>query len=148
MCCIFIFSPFSKYRLKPLESGGWELCIHSKLANIAAADGWVYTGDLAEEKANGLVWCGRKDDMILKNGVNIYPIEIENELLQFPEVEDACVVGKQDAIKGEIIVAFITSQSLTPLSAETIKSFLENTLPTLKIPDKIYQIEKLVNQIL
>ncbi len=132
-----------KYKLFFLDNQNYELCIDSKLANVVAKDGWVYTGDLVkEDKENGLVWCGRKDDMILKNGVNIYPIEIENEFLRIDGIEDVFVLGEKDTIKGEILVAFITTKLNTALSEDAIKSILKEKLSPVKIPEKIHKIDK------
>lgn len=130
-----------KYRLNPLPSGGKELLIQSHLANISTGS-WIHTGDLAEEDNFGnLTWCGRKDNMILKGGTNIYPEEIENELLRNPAIEDAFVKGQKENIKGEIIIAYVKMRPAFDFDEEEIKDKLKQFLSGIKIPDKIYKTE-------
>ncbi|HEY2222599.1 class I adenylate-forming enzyme family protein, partial [Actinomycetospora sp.] len=71
-------------------------------------DGWYRTGDLARADANGyLTICGRTKEMIIRGGENIYPAEIENVLLDAPDVGDAAVVGQAHPDLGEVPVAFV-----------------------------------------
>jgi acyl-CoA synthetase (AMP-forming)/AMP-acid ligase II len=128
-----------QYRLKPLPGGSKELLIRSQLANISPGE-WLHAGDLAEEDENGnLTWCGRKDNMIIKNGVNIYPAEIENALLRLDSIEDAYVTGEEDNLKGEIIIAFVRLDPSLQFDEQKIKEALRKFLPGIKIPDKIIQ---------
>ncbi|MGB3005350.1 MAG: class I adenylate-forming enzyme family protein [Chitinophagaceae bacterium] len=128
-----------KYRLEPLPAGGKELLIQSHLANIST-DSWIHTGDLAEEDKQGyLSWCGRKDNMILKGGVNIYPAEIENEMHRIGSIEDVLVMGQKENLKGEIIIAFVKMKPATDFNEQQLKNQLKQFLPGIKIPDKIYQ---------
>lgn len=125
-----------KYRLAPLPTGGYELLLQSGLSNISTSDGWLHTGDLAEESSMGnLNWCGRKDNMIIKNGVNIYPEEIEQALLRIPAIEDAHVTGQKDSQKGEIIVALIKMRPGSHFNAANITESLKVQLAGIKIPD-------------
>ena len=67
------------------------------------ADGWFHTGDLARRDEEGFYYiAGRQKDMLISGGVNVYPAEIEAELLLHPAVQDAAVVGVPDATWGEI----------------------------------------------
>jgi acyl-CoA synthetase (AMP-forming)/AMP-acid ligase II len=69
-------------------------------------DGWLRSGDMGRRDAEGFVYlAGRKKDMIIRGGENIYPIEIETVLSNFPGVLDAAVVGKPDEHWGEVVVA-------------------------------------------
>ncbi|MBL7748428.1 MAG: long-chain fatty acid--CoA ligase, partial [Chitinophagaceae bacterium] len=127
-----------KYRLASLPAGGYELLLQSGLSNISTGNGWLHTGDLAAEDSKGnLVWCGRKDNMIIKNGVNIYPEEIEAALLRLPSIEDAYVKGEKDTRKGEIIIAIVKMKPGCYFTESEIKESLKATLPGIKIPDKI-----------
>jgi acyl-CoA synthetase (AMP-forming)/AMP-acid ligase II len=128
-----------QYRLEPQPGGGKELLIRSHLANISAFE-WLHSGDLAEEDENGnLIWCGRKDNMIIKNGVNIFPAEIENALLRLDSIEDVYVTGEEDNLKGENIIAFVKSNPSLHFDEQKIKEGLKSFLPGIKIPDKIIQ---------
>jgi acyl-CoA synthetase (AMP-forming)/AMP-acid ligase II len=126
------------YRLNQLSDGGNELLINSGLANIKSKDGWIHTGDLVMTNENGLlIWCGRKDDMIIKNGVNIYPVEIEKHILAMPEIEDCLVTRDKHPVKGNIIIAYIKLHSTALISDSEIKEKLLLSLPAIKVPDKI-----------
>ncbi|MBK6938106.1 MAG: acyl--CoA ligase [Chitinophagaceae bacterium] len=130
-----------KYRLQPLSSGGKELLIQSPLANLGS-DSWLHSGDLAEYDEDGnLTWCGRKDNMIIKNGINIYPSEIENAMHQLPGFDDVFVKGEDDDAKGEIIVAIVKLKADFLFDEEQTKNQLKKFLPTIKIPDKIVRTE-------
>lgn len=131
-----------KYRLAPLPAGGYELLLQSGLSNISTSNSWLHTGDLAAEDSKGnLFWCGRKDNMIIKNGVNIYPEEIEAALLRLPSIEDAYVKGEKDIHKGEIIIAIVKMKTSCYFTESEIKESLRTILPGIKIPDKITETD-------
>ncbi|MEO8054833.1 MAG: long-chain fatty acid--CoA ligase [Acidobacteriota bacterium] len=72
------------------------------------AEGWFHTGDLAKKDADGFFTiAGRKKDMLISGGVNVYPAEIEAVLFQHPRVKDVAVVGVPDTKWGEAGVAFV-----------------------------------------
>ncbi len=69
---------------------------------------WYLTGDRARRDADGYFWfIGRKDDVIKSSGYRIGPFEVENALMEHPAVLDAAVVGKPDAVRGQIVKAFV-----------------------------------------
>lgn len=71
-------------------------------------DGWYLSGDLASRDAQGYLWfVGRADDMIKSAGHLIGPFEVESAMIEHPAVAEAAVIGKPDAIMGEIIKAFV-----------------------------------------
>ncbi len=71
-------------------------------------DGWLYTGDLGEIDGDGHLFVrGRKKDLIIVGGYNVYPREIEEVLQEHPAVLEAAVVGKPDSYRGEILLAFV-----------------------------------------
>ena len=74
----------------------------------AFMDGWFKTGDIATRSADGYyTLCGRRSDLIISGGFNIYPREIEEFLGEQPEIAEAAVVGEPDRARGEIPVAYI-----------------------------------------
>lgn len=74
-----------------------------------APDGWHRTGDLMREDADGNLWfVSRLKDLILRNGSNISPVEVEQVLLADPAVQDAAVVGVPDAVLGQRVIGFVT----------------------------------------
>jgi acetyl-CoA synthetase len=71
-------------------------------------DDWIVTGDLGRRDRDGYFWFeGRAGDMIKSAGYRIGPFEVESALLKHPAVAEAAVVGKSDAMRGEIVKAFI-----------------------------------------
>ncbi len=108
------------------------------MTNIKSDSGWIHTGDLVIKDEKGLlIWCGRKDDMIIKNGVNIYPVEIEKHLLSMAEIEDAFVTKEKHSVKGEIIIAFVKLFSGVSVSVEEINTRLRQVMASIKVPDRI-----------
>jgi malonyl-CoA/methylmalonyl-CoA synthetase len=74
------------------------------------ADGWFRTGDLAERSADGYYTLrGRRTDLIISGGFNIYPMEIEEVLLEQPGVREVAVCGVPDERRGEVPVAYIVA---------------------------------------
>lgn len=72
------------------------------------ADGWYLSGDLARRDADGYFWfVGRQDDLIKSSGHLVGPFEVESALLEHPAVAEAGVIGKPDAIAGQIVKAFV-----------------------------------------
>ncbi|WP_067728823.1 class I adenylate-forming enzyme family protein [Oceanobacillus damuensis] len=70
--------------------------------------GWIYIGDMAAWDENEFVTIvGRKDDMIVSSGENIHPVQVEEILNQHPKVAESVVVGVQDAVRGESVVAYV-----------------------------------------
>lgn len=131
--------PFTgiQYCLSALPGGGEELLLRSRLANISTGSGWLHTGDLVQKLTDGsLLWCGRKDNMIIRNGINIYPNEIEMHLLKNPAVEDVLVTGVKDDTRGEKIVAFVKMKTGQCFDADAIKQRLKQFLAGAKIPDE------------
>jgi acetyl-CoA synthetase len=71
--------------------------------------GWYQAGDLARRDADGYFWfVGRADDLIKSSGHLIGPFEVESALMEYPAVAEAGVIGKPDAMAGELVKAFVT----------------------------------------
>ncbi len=93
--------------------------------------GWFRTGDLARCDEDGFYSvAGRRKEMFISGGVNVYPAEIEGELLQHPDVSDAAVLSVPDETWGEVAVAFVVSA----VSAEQLSAFLGSRLSKYKLP--------------
>lgn len=98
-------------------------------------DGWFHTGDLARRDPEGFFTiAGRRKDMLISGGVNIYPAEIEGELLLHPAVQDAAVVGVPDPTWGETGVACVVLRPGHSVSGDELVEFLGRTLARYKIP--------------
>jgi fatty-acyl-CoA synthase len=108
------------------------------------ADGWFHTGDLARRDEDGFFYiAGRKKDMLISGGVNIYPAEIEGELLLHPAVKDAAVTGIPDATWGEVGAAFVVLREGMAASESDLAAFLATKLAKYKIPRRWVFIDAL-----
>ncbi len=107
------------------------------------AEGWFHTGDLARRDAGGFFYiAGRKKDMIISGGVNVYPAEIEAELLLHPRVRDAAVVGIPHPTWGEVGIAFLVAGDEPP-AVEEVTAFLEARLARYKVPREFVFVDVL-----
>jgi fatty-acyl-CoA synthase len=107
-------------------------------------DGFFHTGDLARRDAEGFFTiAGRRKDMLISGGVNVYPAEIEGELLLHPAVQDAAVVGIPDATWGEVGVAFVVTRPGATLSKPDLLAFAETRLARYKLPKEVVFVDSL-----
>jgi fatty-acyl-CoA synthase len=98
------------------------------------AKGWLHTGDLGLMDARGYVTVtGRVKEMIIRGGENHFPKEIENCLLEYPDVAEVAVVGLPDEKWGELIGAFIRSSK--PIDIEKLKKYCRRSLSPQKTPN-------------
>jgi malonyl-CoA/methylmalonyl-CoA synthetase len=105
-------------------------------------EGWFRTGDLAVRSPDGYyTLCGRKSDLIISGGFNIYPREIEEFLLEQPEIVEAAVAGRPDTIRGEVPVAYVALRS--PLDAAELARRCSEKLASFKTPRAFRFVEKL-----
>ncbi|MGD0253046.1 MAG: long-chain fatty acid--CoA ligase [Verrucomicrobiota bacterium] len=101
-------------------------------------NGWLLTGDVGYRDADGYYYItDRKKDMLLVNGINVYPREIEEVIYQFPGVKEAAVVGVPDPRKGEQPVAFITAAEGQTLDEKALQQFIRSKLADYKLPKQI-----------
>lgn len=107
-------------------------------------EGWFYTGDLATIDENGYVRIvGRKKEMIIKGGFNIYPRELEETLHQHPAVLEAAVIGLPDAIFGELTYACVVLREGETSNEEELLAFMKERFVKYKIPDKFLILDEL-----
>jgi acyl-CoA synthetase (AMP-forming)/AMP-acid ligase II len=140
-------------RLAPNEVG--ELCIRGpsifkgyfkrpKATAEALAGGWFHTGDTACLDAEGFVFLrGRKKEMIIVAGENVYPIEVENALCAHPAVQEAAVFGKPDAALGEVVHAAVVLRAGEKLAERELKAFAHERLAAFKLPRTIRFLARL-----
>ncbi len=106
--------------------------------------GWFLPGDLASVDASGYVTLkGRKKDMIIRGGVNIYPPEIESVLLSDPRIAEAAVVGFPSAAMGEEIAAFVVPRPGEAPDAASLEALCRSRLAPYKVPKRIELIADL-----
>ena len=99
---------------------------------------WLLTGDIGHVDADGYYFItDRKKDMLLVNGINVYPREIEEVLYQFKGVKEAAVIGVTDARKGEQAVAFLSMNEGASLDEKALLQFVRERLADYKVPKKV-----------
>lgn len=106
-------------------------------------NGWVYTGDLAKQDEEGYIYIvGRKKNMIIVGGENVFPVEVEQYLARFPGVKEACVFGVPDYKWGESIKAIITLDSDT-IDLDLLHEYIWKNLSGVKRPKKIIVVDQI-----
>lgn len=98
-------------------------------------DGWLRTGDLAHRDAQGLFYLhGRRDDVINCAGRKFAPMEVENCILQMPEVHEVAVIGMPHPVLGQVVKAFVVLKGGTSLHAKAVTRHCARNLPSHKVP--------------
>jgi len=98
-------------------------------------NGWLHTGDLAEMDERGYVKIvGRKKDMVIVGGVNVYPREIEEYLIENPEIQEVAVVGVPDEDLGEVVAAAVVPTENADLTPQDVVDFLYGRVASSKVP--------------
>ena len=108
-------------------------------AEALDADRFYYTGDLGVLDADGyLKLVGRKKEMYIRGGYNIYPVEVEAVLVEHPQVAHAAVVGIPDEVLGERGVAYIVPRDASaPPDAQEVRAFVARQIADYKVPDRV-----------
>lgn len=109
-----------------------------KATNEVLADGWLFTGDMAQEDEDGFIYLvDRKKDVIISGGENLYPVQIEDFLRSNDAVKDVAVIGLPDQRLGEIAAAIIELKpECSGVTEEDINTFCKS-LPRYKRPHRI-----------
>ena len=105
---------------------------------------WFRTGDLGTEDDDGY-FCivDRKKDMIIVNGMNVYPRIVEEVLYKHPAVREAAVIGEPDELHGEIPVACIALRDGTSLTAAEVRAYCRENLGRHEVPKKVFFMPEL-----
>jgi malonyl-CoA/methylmalonyl-CoA synthetase len=120
-------------------AGYWK---REDATHAAFIDGWFKTGDIAEHSQDGYYTLrGRRSDLIISAGFNIYPREIEEFLMEQPEVAEAAVVAAPDRVRGEVPVAFLVTRG--PFDAGSLEARCREKLASFKVPRRFERIDKL-----
>jgi len=107
-------------------------------------DGWLHTGDLATVDEDGyFAIVGRKKDMIIRGGYNVYPDEVDDVLMGHEGILEAATIGVPDEGKGELVKSFVVSQPGTSLTEDTVRDFCREHLAAYKVPSEVEFLEEL-----
>jgi long-chain acyl-CoA synthetase len=133
--------------LGPGETG--EVCVRGsnvmlgywkqprETAEVMRGD-WLLTGDIGHVDDDGFYYItDRKKDMLLVNGINVYPREIEEVIYKFPGVKEVAVIGVRNARKGEEPVAFVSAQDGLKLEQGPLLEYMRDKLADYKVPKNI-----------
>ena len=131
-----------QFRGPHVAAGYWD--DPEATAEAIDADGWFSTGDMARTDKDGFFYiAGRAKDLFISGGVNVYPAEVENQLLQHPGVADAAVVGVPHPTWGEVGIAFVVPVPEAAVSPEVLAVFLGTRLARYKIPKSFELVDEL-----
>jgi malonyl-CoA/methylmalonyl-CoA synthetase len=120
-------------------SGYWQ---RAEATRASFVDGYFKTGDLAIRSPDGYyTLCGRSGDLIISAGFNIYPREMEEFLQEQPEVAEAAVVGRPDAVRGEVPVAYVVLKE--QIAVEILEARCRDKLASFKIPRQFIAVDRL-----
>jgi long-chain acyl-CoA synthetase len=107
-------------------------------------DGWLHTGDVGSFDANGyLTLRDRSKDLIISGGMNIYPREVEEVLLQHPAVRAVSVVGRPDPEWGEAVVAFVVADGAAPPTTDELDRTCLDRIARFKRPKEYRFVDAL-----
>jgi acyl-CoA synthetase (AMP-forming)/AMP-acid ligase II len=114
-------------------------------AQVLSPDGWLTSTDLGYTDPDGnLILVGRANDMYIRGGYNVYPLEVENVLAEHPRVDKVAVVGVPAPVIGEIGVAFVVPlPGGDPPSIEELRTWTRQRLADYKAPDRVELVEEL-----
>jgi long-chain acyl-CoA synthetase len=100
---------------------------------------WFRTGDLGTEDDDGYFYIvDRKKDMIIVNGMNVYPRMVEELLYKHPAIREAAVVGERDELHGEIPIAFVSLREGASVTPAEVRAYCRNNLGRHEIPRKVF----------
>jgi malonyl-CoA/methylmalonyl-CoA synthetase len=103
-------------------------------------NGWFRTGDLATRSGDGtFTLLGRKSDLIISGGFNIYPREIEDFLLEQPGIAEAAVAGVPDPLRGEVPVAFIVGH----FDEARLRDLCREHFASFKVPRRFVRVHEI-----
>jgi acyl-CoA synthetase (AMP-forming)/AMP-acid ligase II len=123
--------------------GYWEA--PELTAEVLSPDGHLISSDLGYFDDDGnLVLVGRANDLYIRGGYNIYPLEVENALSEHPAVDKVAVIGAPAPVIGEIGVAFVVPvDQACPPSTEDLRAWTRQRLADYKAPDRVEIVDEL-----
>jgi long-chain acyl-CoA synthetase len=106
-------------------------------------NGWLYTGDMAKIDEDGYIYIvDRKKDLVIIDGMNIYPREVEDTAVKHPSVEECAMVGIPDGRGSEISMLFVKKKDNTVLNEKGVRNYLKGHIAQFKIPRRVVFLEE------
>jgi acyl-CoA synthetase (AMP-forming)/AMP-acid ligase II len=131
-----------RVRSDAVMRGYWE--DPERTEEVLDADGWLTLGDLGSLDENGyLTLVGRKSEMYIRGGYNVYPAEVERVLSGHAQVAQVAIVGVPDPVLGEIGVAFVVAADDATPELDDLRAFTCASLADYKAPDRLHLLEAL-----
>lgn len=101
-------------------------------------DGWFYTGDLGEMNEQGyIIFKGRKKEMVIRGGYNIYPQELESILAKNSKIQESAIIGLPDEVLGEVVCVVIKLKNQVKMTAKEVIDYLSPLVAKYKIPSQV-----------
>jgi long-chain acyl-CoA synthetase len=105
-------------------------------------DGWLHTGDIGHLDEDGYLYIvDRMKDLIIRGGFNVYPRDVEDALLEHPDIIQAAVVGRPDEESGEEVVAVVAVRPGSAVTAEEIVAWSSTRLARYKYPREVRVVD-------
>ena len=108
-----------------------------------SVDGWLATNDLGTYVNGVLRVDGRRGDLIITGGENVWPVQVESAIASHPSISEVCVRGLADETWGHRVVAWIVTKQETSITLAEIREWVKQTLPAFCAPQEIRRLEKL-----
>jgi long-chain acyl-CoA synthetase len=137
----------------PDEAGNGEVCIKTpslmtgywrdpQATELAVRDGWFHTGDVGHLDEDGYLFIvDRLKDVIIRNGFNVYPRDVEEALMRHPDVAVCAVIGRPDVESGEEVVAFVQPVAGSSVTAAQLVAYGREHLSAIKYPRDVHLID-------
>jgi acyl-CoA synthetase (AMP-forming)/AMP-acid ligase II len=115
-----------------------------KTAECIDNQGWLYSGDLATKDAEGYVRIvGRKKDMLITGGFNVYPAEIEEYLFTHPDVLNVSVIGVPDSVMGEVAAVYVIARQGATIDPQEVVDYCAKEIANFKVPRYVVVVKEL-----
>jgi acyl-CoA synthetase (AMP-forming)/AMP-acid ligase II len=115
-----------------------------RTAAVLSPDGWLTLGDLGSLDERGyLSLAGRESEMYIRGGYNVHPAQVENVLIEHPDVARAAIVGVPDPVLGQIGAAWVVREPGAALTPDALRAWVRGRLADYKVPDRVTFVDEL-----